>query len=61
MMVMECLHNGNLLEHLLDLNERCVLTMYVHVCIVYVRVCVCVCMCVCVLSTLQGQGKTEAE
>ena len=40
MMVMECLHNGNLLEHLLDLNERCVLTMYVHVCIVYVCVCV---------------------
>ena len=42
MMVMECLHNGNLLEHLLDLNERCVLIMYVSI------VCVCVCVCVCV-------------
>ena len=38
MMVMEYLPNGNLLEHLLDLNEWCV-------CIVCVCMCVCLCAC----------------
>ena len=42
MMVMECLPNGNLREHLLELNERCV-------CIVCVCACMRVCMCVLLL------------
>ena len=57
MMVMECLPNGNLLEHLLELNE-----WYVHVRVgfcVSVRVCavsvclnhvMCTCKCICLPS-----------
>ena len=48
MLVMEFLHEGDLREYLLKLNDvRCVGTLCVCVC-VCVRVCVCVCVCVCI-------------
>ena len=54
MMVMECLSNGNLREHLLDLNERCV-------CIVCVCACVHVCVYVCTPTALRGPCNWEEE
>ena len=60
MMVMECLPNGNLLDHLLELNERCVYIDYVHdhvhVYNLYIMcavesVCVHICMLLCCVWT----------